>query len=322
MFDIISIGDTTVDMFLHLNEANVACDINKEHCRLCFSYADKVPVESIVKIPGVGNAANNAVGSARLGLKAALYTIVGGDEDGRACKDVLKKEKVSSLYVKTDKKSRTNYSTVLNFQGERTILVYHEERKYRLPPLAKAGLVYFTSMGHGSEKIHSALLSYVRKNDVKLAFNPGTFQMKLGLAGLLPVFKQCEVLFLNKEEAERILGHDDDVKSLLAELHAKGPRLVVITDGTNGSYAYDGKTAYFCPIFDAPVVERTGAGDSYATAFVAALVSGQTISEAMRWGTFNSASVIQYVGAQAGLLTKREIIKLANKHNDFQPKQI
>ena len=67
VYDMISVGDATLDVFVNLIEASVLCNIQKDVCQLCLSYADKIPVESVQRVIG-GNAANNAVGSSRLGL--------------------------------------------------------------------------------------------------------------------------------------------------------------------------------------------------------------------------------------------------------------
>src|SRR3989338_5550013 len=131
MYDIISICDSTIDVFLELDEASIQCELKKEECKLCINYADKIPVKSFHRVDAVGNAANHAVGASRMGLHTAIWTIGGGDDSGRAIRKQLKKEKVSTQYVVADKKRRTNYSTVINYQGERTILVYHEHRDYR-----------------------------------------------------------------------------------------------------------------------------------------------------------------------------------------------
>lgn len=311
MYDIVSVGDATLDVFLDLNEASVSCDINTENCQLCLTYADKIPVEKVTKIPGAGNGSNNAVGSSRLGMKVAMVGIIGADEVGDMIVKNWKNEKVSVKHVIRDKKRGSNYSTVLNFKGERTILVYHEPRDYRFPKgLGKSEWIYYTSLGNGSEKMHAALLAYVKKYKVKLAFQPGTFQLKLGAAKLKPLIAASEVMFVNKEEAERILGEGiKPMKDLLTYLHDMGCKIAVITDGPKGAYAYDGERYLHLGIYDTPVVERTGVGDSFATAFVAARHYGKDLAEAMRWGTVNSASVVQKIGPQEGLLTRTKLAK-------------
>ncbi|MAF13711.1 MAG: hypothetical protein CMI53_02350 [Parcubacteria group bacterium] len=322
-FDIISIGDSTVDFFLDIEEASVNCKIDDKDCQLCFDYANKVPIKKVTKVSGVGNAANLAVGSSRLKLKTALYTILGNDESGQEIFNHFKKEGINPDYIIFDKKGGTNHSTVLNFQAERTILVFHEHRNYHLPKFAKTKWVYFSSLSAGHEKIHQPVINLIKKNKIKLGFNPGTFQLKEGLKVLTPIMKVTEAFILNKQEAQRLLkSKEEDIKKLLVKLHKVGPRIVVITDSQNGSYAYDGQTTYSQPIFDSPVVERTGAGDSFSTGFISALVSGNDIPTAMRWGTVNACSVVQKVGAQAGLLTRNELKKLLKKYSKVKNKII
>ncbi len=326
MLDIISAGDATLDVFLQLNEedADVKCDLKDEECKLCLDYADKIPVESIVKIPGAGNGSNNAVGSSRLGMQAAMFGILGDDDIGHSILANWEKEGVDTGLVSFDKKRGTNYSTVLNFRGERTILVFHEKRDYRFPKeMPSAQWLYYTSLGKGSEKMHAALLAYLKRTGTQLCFQPGTFQLKLGVQALQPVIGASAITVVNKEEAERIVGNATrDVSSLLKRLKSMGCGVAVITDGPLGSYAFDGKQMLKMGIFEVPVVERTGCGDSYATAFLAALHYGEPLGEAMRWGTANAASVLGQIGPQAGLLTRNGMDKTLKRFADVQPTEL
>ena len=321
--DIISIGDATTDMFLNLHEANARCSIKTETCELCFTYADKIPVESIERIDGAGNASNNAVGSARLGMETAIMSILGGDDTGDRILARWKKEGVATTFVTRDKNRNTNFSTVLNFRGERTILVYHEKRNYVFSKkLPKTSWVYYTSMAKGSEVLHHALLAHCKKTHAKLVFQPGTFQLKLGIEELAPLIAASELTIVNKEEAEQLVGDSTrDVRVLLSRLRHYGCRTAVITDGPDGSYTYDGSRYVYLGIFDTPVVERTGCGDAYATGLIAALHHEKPLAEAMRWGTANSASVLGSVGPQKGLLTRRGIAALL-KRFPAQPSEL
>lgn len=322
MLDIISIGDAGLDTFVTLHEATVNCSLNKDNCLFCINYADKIPIDGWEQTVG-GNAANNATASSRLGLRAAIWTITGVDNIGVLIKKTMKAEKVAVNFIQSDKKQLTNQSIVINFQGERTILVHHNQRAYKLPKLPAARWIYFTSMGAGSETVFSDLLLYLKKSKTKLAFNPGTFQLKLGMNILKPVLAQTYALFVNREEAGRLLETpaEKDFHILTKNLARLGPKLVVITDGPAGAHAWDGQQCYFMPILkSAPVVERTGAGDSFASAFVSALQHGQGIDEALRWGTLNSASVIGQVGPQAGLLKLSLMKKQLVKYKSLQPK--
>ena len=144
-FDLITIGDSTIDTFIRIHDATVECDINHQECKICVKYGDKIPVDSIAH--GVaGNAANVAVGCSKLGLRTAIYTNLGDDDHGKNIKQVLERENVANDYVEVHSGKDSNLSVVLTFQGERTIFVYHQDWDYRLPNLVDASWIYLTSM--------------------------------------------------------------------------------------------------------------------------------------------------------------------------------
>lgn len=325
MYDIVSIGDSTIDHFFFIHDASVNCDIKKDECKLIMNFADKIAVDKYAMFTA-GNAANNAIASSILGLNTAFYTVLGEDNGGDELISAFKKKGVSLEYIQKDKKNPTNISAVVSFQGERTILVYHVPRKYNLPKNIKTKWIYLTSLGPKSTVpiIHNQVFNFLKKNpDVKMGFNPGTHQMNLGFEALKPLFKRTETLFMNKEEYERVLGiSGKNIKELLVEMRNYGPNICVLTDGPKGSYVYDGKDFRYLEIFDTPVVERTGCGDAFGSAFVAAQIYGLGIEEAMRWGTMNSAYVIQEPGPQNGLLTKSKMISLLKKNKNFKSKEI
>ncbi len=322
MFDVIAIGDTTQDIFLKMHDASLQCGMDGEDCKICFDYADKIAVERKTNIPAVGNAANHAIGVARLGLQAAIYTVVGKDDQGEVARQVFEQNSVATDYLTFDEKRGTNLSIVINFKSERTIFVYHEPRDYVLPRFDETKWVYLTSSsGGGVERMHEQVLEYLKANpSVKLAFNPGTHQIHLGREKLEPLLKRCDILFLNREESAEILGVETrDVKELMNEYHAIGAKVMVMTDGPDGAYASDGSQIHFVGIFDGPVVERTGAGDSFGSGFLSATIKGKTIPEAMLWGNANSTSVVQYIGAREGLLTEEALEAMIRENQSIQP---
>lgn len=321
-FDVVAIGDTTQDIFLKMSDASVQCDLDGKNCKICFDFADKIAVEGKTDIPAVGNAANHAIGISRLGLRSALYTVVGDDDQGHKSKEVLEKDKVDPRYLVFDRKRGTNLSVVINYRSERTIFVYHEPREYELPNLELPKWLYLTSSsGGGVEKLHQDTLNYLDSHkSVKLAFNPGTHQMHLGKEKLLPLLTRTEILFLNREESALVLGVDTlDVPTLCKEFHEIGVKILVMTDGPKGSYVSDGKTIWFLPVFEGPVIERTGAGDSYGSGFLAATIKGKSIEEAMLWGNANSTSVVQYIGAREGLLTEEAVLHMISEQSKIVP---
>lgn len=319
--DLISIGDATLDTFVRVKEASVMCTVNKENCLLCFTYADKIPIERLDRTIA-GNAANNAVGAARLGMQAALYSVIGDDKTGQDIMYTMKKEGVELDYLDIERGTESNYSVVLNYKGERTQLVYKVPRKYALPKLRPSAWVYYTEIGSNHSGLERDLVRYIGKTGAKLAYNPGTSHIREGLERMKHILRRTHTLFVNKEEGEKMVGKFSTMKKLLRALHAEGPKIVVVTDGSRGAYAYDGRHAFQIGVFPAKVVEMTGAGDSFATAFVAALHHGKSMHDALLWGSANSTSVIGKIGPQAGLLTQDGIKKMLKKNAKVKPRQL
>ncbi len=324
MHDIITVGDATIDTFTKIHDAEVRCSVNNEKCELCVNYADKIPVDDIKHLVA-GNAANNAIGSSRLGLNAAIYVNVGDGEPGARIKKKLEDEGVDASYIIVNKGMESNYSTVINFKGERTIFVFHQAWKYRLPQMEPTKWIYYTSMSESfkNSTISQDLADFVKEVGAKMLFNPGTFHMNVGVQRYPEILKVTTVFNVNMEEAKKILEipaeKNIDIKKLLKKTHDDlRVETVVITDGRKGSYAYDEKDYFRLPEFPGERTEATGAGDSFATALVAALFYQCPLEEALAWGAINGAYVVKKIGPQEGLLHKHQMEKILAENPKFR----
>jgi ribokinase len=206
-YDFVAIGDIVTDAFIKIKDAAVHCNINNESCELCVRFGDKVPYEEVYVVKAVGNSPNAAVSAARLGVHSALIATVGNDENGKDCLAELEKNRVSTEYMKTNNDYPTNYHYVLWYDVERTILVKHAPFPYSLPTNMPAPKwIYLSSMGENSVDYHHEIAQYFKDHpETKLAFQPGTFQMKLGTEVLKDIYTETDVFFCNVEEAQRIL---------------------------------------------------------------------------------------------------------------------
>ncbi|MFZ2621418.1 MAG: carbohydrate kinase family protein [Minisyncoccia bacterium] len=326
--DILAIGDVVVDAFIKLEDAQVNCDVNMRNCMLSMRFGDKIPYKSVEICYAVGNSANAAVGASRLGLSSSLYSYVGGDQNGKDSISSLQKDGVETKYVHIDPDNKTNYHYVLWYDVDRTILVKHEHFKYNFEIEDLPRWIYLSSLGDNTLNFQMQIVDFVEKHpETKLAFQPGTFQIKMGTKTLERVYRNAEIFFCNVEEAQLILDKKTtDLKTLLVEVSKLGPKIVIITDGMNGAYAYETKNPddfWFMPIYPHIPKERTGAGDAYESTIVSALASGKTLEEAFRWASINSMSVTQQVGAQKGLLTTGQIEEfLAKAPVDYKLKKV
>lgn len=318
--DVLSVGDIVTDAFIKLFD-DQAHAYNNDHGKwLAVQFGTKIPFDHAEIIEAVGNAANAAVSFSRLGLNSGFVTNVGGDQHGRDMITALHKNNVDIRFVRVNPGMNSNYHYVLWYKEERTILIKHENYDYHWPHLRKNEIprwVYFSSISEHALEYHDELADWLEENpEVKLAFQPGTFQMQIGVERLKRLYARTEVLVLNKEEAAFVSGGNvHDVHDLFNRLHTLGAKIVCVTDGPNGAFGSDGENRFSMPLYPdpGPPVERTGAGDAFASTFVAALAKGNTLEGALQWAPINSMNVVQHPGAQAGLLSEDALEKLLEK---------
>ncbi len=303
-YDFVAFGDVTTDCFIKLKEAEELTQHGV--LELCMPFGTKLPFESATEVVAVGNAANAAVANARLGVASALVAHIGGDQNGVNCMNALKERGVATEYVATHADMRTNYHYILQHGAERTILIKHEAYPYALPTFAEVPTwFYLTSLPEGTLDYQKAIAKYAKDNRVKLAFQPGTYQLKATLDELKDIYAATEIFFCNKEEAQGILKTEEqDVKKLMEGIRALGPKIVVVTDGPHGSNVLDESGAWHIPMYPdpAPPVSRTGAGDATAATTVGYIIKGLAPKDALMRGLINAAAGVQAVHVQLGTL--------------------
>lgn len=329
--DVLSVGDVVTDAFIKLLDDRAESYDSDHGPMLAMPFATKIPFDHAEVLPAVGNSPNAAVNFAKLGLKSGLIANVGGDSAGRDIIHALKKAKVDSRFVDINPDKTSNYHYVLWYKNERTILIKHEDYDYHWPKLKPKEIpkwIYFSSISEHAMEFQDDLIEWLNDDapEVKLAFQPGTFQMELGIEKMKHVYARTQIMACNREEAVYITGGKyENLHDLFERLHALGPKVVLISDGPNGSYASDGQNKFKMPIYPdpGPPVERTGAGDAFTSTFVASIMKGNTIDGALQWAPISSMNVVQHVGAQAGLLTEKELAELLQKAPQwYKPERI
>ncbi len=311
-FDLLSIGDASIDTFMTPLESETMCKMDTKECLIAFSYGAKIPVRNLAFSVG-GNAANNAVGAKRLGINNGIVLTLGDDSVGNMIVENLRQENVDLTYVIQQPGTLSNYSSIISYSGERTIFVYHAPRSYEFPvQLPQVPWVYLTSMGESFKPFQNHLIDWLKKNPtIKLAFNPGSWHLRSGVEAIADVLSLTHLMYVNRDEAMKLTGTTKETgdRDLLIALNKLGPKICIITDGGKGAIAYNSVDGKFFKVGILPVdaYERTGAGDAFGSASLAALIHGKSLDEALIWGTVNSASVIGYTGAQKGLLKESEL---------------
>lgn len=308
-FDLIAIGNATIDEFLTLQ--NATDHIRLENGELRIKAGEKIPVDSC-KFQLGGNAANVSAGVSRMGFNVALMAETGDDEFSEKIIKALKKENISDILIKKNNNIPSSFSVIINFAGERTIFSEHVKKEHNFSfENVSAEWAYLTSLGEDWRTPYEKTLDFVKRSGAKLAFNPGTLQLRAGKDSIADILAEAQILFLNMGEAvemSNLKSQISNIEEILKEIQKLGPKVVVITDAEKGSCLINeqGEIAKH-GIFEGEVVERTGAGDAYASGFMSAVLSGKNLQESMEWGTKNAASVIGKIGAQTGLLTKEQL---------------
>lgn len=312
MFDVITVGSATVDVF-----AKTECDLitirtpRSNESLIAYPAGSKILIDKLeFKVGGGGT--NTAVSFSRLGLKTAYLGKLGKDDNSNNILNLLKKEKIK--FIGTFGQDQTGYSiildsdakdrTILTNKGANNNLLYSSINKNKL----KTKWFYFSSMMVKSLDTLIQLSNYAKKNNIKIAFNPSSYLIKEDFDKVKLLLKNVEVLIFNKEEAELLCG-EFGIKELLKMCHNFGPKIVIITDGAKGCYCTDDKYYYSISPRKINVVETTGAGDSFASAFISGLIKNKDLEFSLKLGMVNSEAVIQAIGAKENLLNYKDALK-------------
>ena len=313
MSDILTIGDSSIDVTMHVNKADEKTTTSGDS-EICFVHGTKIPVESMTTSIA-GNAVNVGVGCNYLGLKTSIYTEIGEDENGDRIIKELQKLGVDTKYCIKNVGTPTDIHSIIVYNKERTIFSYHGKRNYKVRDWEKPKLLYYTSIGDGFQSFQDELIKHIKSNPgMGIVFNPGTYQLKAGSESLKGFMEVTDILILNLDEAAKVVG-EKPLAQIHIDLQKLGPKLTVITDGDKGVSAFDGKNLVSLNAYDdgKPVVDKTGAGDAFSSGFVSAIFHKRPLKEALAWGVVNARGEIEVAGTDTGLYTKDKMEKLVNK---------
>lgn len=302
MFDIITIGSATRDVFLK-GKFFVTSD------KLSFDLGSKNDVEEINFFTG-GGATNAAATFANLGLNTACVSRIGDDPGGRAVLEDLKKFGINSSFVVKDKDFYTAYSVILSTENGRVALVYRgtsEQFKTTDVPCNKlfAKWFYISSLA-GNIKLLKNIFDCANEKKIRIAWNPGNGELKKGLSFLKPFLAKVGVLILNLQEVHELTGANKTL-DIFKKIDELSDGMTVITNGMEGVEVCSGKTCYKASALGGKAVESTGAGDAFGSGFVSGLILKNDVEYAIQLATANASSVVTKIGAKNGLLKKNTL---------------
>lgn len=302
---VLCIGKATQDVFLIDDEFDPHCE--GDVCYTHLPLGAKLDVTTAVFAPG-GNATNVAVTLARQGIDTRYLWALGHDPASLSALQALDDEGVDTSAVVQDPSLQASYSTVLVALngGERTILNYKGalpapndiERMLRIAD--KPDWVYPSSLG--SVDSLTKVIDWAAKHDIKVMLNPSGSDLT-EVAKLRSLLEDVEVLIANKEEMQQLVEGSTVEELVMHGLHYCS--VVIVTDGRNGACASDGKTIVHSGLYDQkPSIERTGAGDAFASGFLSQWLLGKSLKDSLHFASANSSSVVLQIGAKAGILER------------------
>ena len=342
MSKIITIGSATMDVFVECDDAAVVSVRRKEKSTefMSYPYGAKLEITDFDSQVG-GGGVNTATNFANLGFDTAAIFKVGDDIYSQGLFNFFKSRNVDLSSVIQDKSDSTGFSIILtSFEGDRTVLAHRganahiKKSEIDFDAIRKARLLYIAPLNGDSNKVLDDIVKFAKENNTYVCFNAGTTGLKKGYNYLKKILEYAQIVVLNKEEASMATGIQlrqdtkeekfshrlvhPDLKAMFTKLKVSEYQIIVITDGSHGAFAYDGKKYYYCPCFDGPVTSTLGAGDAFASTFCAALEKfNADIEKSLIAASVNSGGVVSKFGATAGLLTFDEILKRMDDNPDF-----
>lgn len=299
VFDIVSVGSAVVDVFVHT-------DVARKKDFLLYPVGEKMLIENLRFDVG-GGGTNTAVAFSRFGLKTGCVSALGEDNNSKLILDLLKKEGVKFLGP-IKKGEMSGYSVILDSSDkDRTILTYkgvNDNISIDDVSSFKTRWLYFSSLLNESFKTQKKLAKRLVDKGARLAINPSSYHIENeSISGLL---KMSTILILNLEEAELLCKKKKLKGDPLLALGRIGPKVVVITDNKGDVRClHEGKEYKIRPHKNVKVVERTGAGDAFASGFVAGFVCGKDIDSCLALALEESESVIRHMGAKNNLIRRK-----------------
>jgi len=304
MYDLACVGTTTVDMYFK-GEALT-------HNTLQFNLGIGQKYFTDYFYEGIGGGATNvAIGVSKLGLRSTLISEIGQNPFKRVIIEKLDLTNVAHSHCLLTH-DYYNFSTVLLTEnGEKTVINYRTHKTKFLHDLPEdtifRGLkgLYLGNLSHISVTKRANLLTHAKKHDIATFVTLGTSDCQKGFEQNEEILRHTDVLILNSEEFANLVqisqNHLNWSKSLLTQFTSINlPKIVIITDGSNGSYGYWQSNIHHQPAEKiSRVVDSTGAGDGYAAGFIAGCIKSNqgNIPAAMAIGTRYASLKLRHLGA-------------------------
>lgn len=318
------IGGATQDIVYYTDQALIL-DNKKDLLRqklIAFEYGAKIHSDKVYFCYG-GGGANSAVSLASLGIKTKVITAVGHDASGYDILGNLRRRGIDLGGAQIQPKHRTALSLVINVghSHEHVLFSYRgaNDQLHLSDKVIKkinTNWIYLNSLAKISSLRLADFFRHCWARKINVAWNPDARQIQWGFKKILKCLNNRVVLLVNRDEALGLVSAGsshakvkNNIKYLFKKLH-QIQNITVITDGPQGAYVYDGQKIYFRRATNHKPISTLGAGDGFGSAFIAGLIKYRgDINKALHLGILNSGAVVSQIGAQAGIISQKDLKK-------------
>jgi len=260
--------------------------------------------------PG-GSAANLAVWAQRCGLETHFIGKIGRDRFGQLAREDLDSETVIHHLVETEAHKTGSVAVFVDQTGERSMVSGRGADFYLIPSELPRSVItsathlhltawsFFTDPPRSASRIAAQI---ARQSNLTISFDPASFQMiqEMGVDQFLSWTKDLSVniLFPNYDEGRALTGFDepDEIVRSLANIYDRA--LIILKLDADGALVFDGKNSTQISPATNNLVDATGAGDSFAGAFLAHYLVANSPVDAAIYATKVAAWVIEHLGAR------------------------
>ncbi len=301
MYDLICIGSISIDMFYQ------GASLTNDKTRFNLAIGGKYQVDHFQAGLG-GGAANVAIGVAKHGYKTAVWGKIGKNQFKELILQHLKNHNISSSLCELEDDYTKISSILLSPDGERTIIHYETPHEHiikspgDLKKIELTKVLYVSNLWRVPLEERKQILSYAASHDIMTLMNLGIADCRRPVEQIESLLHHTNILILNTHEFAEIakkplqeIEFKKDITDLLPSLKTK---ILAITDGKNGSYAYvDGEVLYEPAVKVSVVSDTTGAGDAFSAGFIAGYLEKENITHALKIGNKHGAKIVQKIGA-------------------------
>ncbi|MBU1210520.1 MAG: carbohydrate kinase family protein [Alphaproteobacteria bacterium] len=344
---VLAIGGATIDTIVSIADRNVEQLIlrNADAAYLLLEVGRKIEAEDISVHCG-GGAVNAAVAMSRLGHETSVLVKLGRDFRADVILSRLAAEGITTCYAVRDENAPTGTSVFVSAHDRNTAVITFRGTNSLITSADLDGrafavdLVYVAGLSDASADYFPEIVERANAAGALVAANPGIRQLSTRQEAFRSTLGKIDILAINRHEATALVPWlaargDGGAASLALEpgpelpdlarrgfsgngstmtlarffkcLMALGPRWIVVTDGKDGAYIGSASGITYCPALPVGIIGTAGAGDAFNATFSAFILMGSPADEAAAAAAINSASVVNHLDTQTGLLTGKAL---------------